>query len=142
MCYRYWNMRRKSGHHITRIKEIALNQFKNNFCCTRFELPSYRHRLLLLQMNTLYDRRTKAQICFVFQLINGAIKSPQLYNKIGFRIYQRSFRNQELLLINLNDNDPYNIMRQKFNEFSNTIDFNRSLMILKNILKYYFKMQL
>lgn len=67
----------------------ALRRFKWQH---RFQLPSYKHRLLLLQMNTLYDRRIIAQILFIFQLIKGKIKSPPLLNKIGYREYQRVFR--------------------------------------------------
>jgi Uma2 family endonuclease len=93
-------------------------------------------------MNTLYDRRVIAQICFIFQLIKGKIISPPLLNKIDYRIYQRNFRNQEILVIDYNNNDPYNVMRQKFNEYLNVNDMNQSLFTLKNNLKQLFKSQL
>lgn len=108
----------------------------------RFLLPSYKHRLLLLQMNTLHDRRIIAQISFIFQLITGGIKSESLHDKINFRVHQRTLRSQELLIIDFNDTDPYNIMRQKFNEYSNLIDLGKSNLILKNLLKELFKSQI
>ena len=89
-------------------------------------------------MNTLYDRRTIAQIIFIFQL-KDKIKSPPLLNKIGFGVYERNLRNHELLTIDYNYNDPYNVMRQKFNEYSSLIDLSRSFDTQKNYLKEFFK---
>lgn len=134
-------MRHKFGQKKVIQKQFLLYAFRKFKWRHRFELPSYKHRLLLLQMNTLHDRRIIAQIYFIFQLISGAIKSRQLYSKIGYRIYERNLRNYELLVIDFNENDPFNIMRQKFNEFSN-IDLSHSSNVLKNKLIEHFKMQL
>lgn len=90
-------------------------------------------------MNTLNDRRSIAKICFIFQLIKGQILSPKLLNLIDFRVRQVNTRNVEILNINFNDNDPYNVMREKFNEFSNVIDLSLGTDTLKNHLKEHFK---
>lgn len=122
-------------------KQFLLYAFRKFNWPHRFQLPSYKHRLLLLQMNTLNDRRVIAQISFIFQLITGKINSPILFDKINYRVIQRDLRNQELLQIDYNNNDPYNIMRQRFNEYSNLIDMNKSVNVLKNNLKELFKSQ-
>ena len=123
-------------------KQFLLYAFRLFKWPHRYQLPSYRHRLLLLQMNTLGDRRIIAQICFIFQLLKGNINSIQLLSKIERRVYQRDLRNYELLVINYNNHEPFNIMQQKFNEYSNVIDLSKSVESLKNNLKQMFKIQL
>lgn len=64
-------------------------------------------------------------------IITGAIKSPLLYDKIGFRTHQRDLRAHELLLINFNDADPFVIAWDRNLMKSNTIDFSRRLIVLQ-----------
>lgn len=52
----------------------------------RFELPQYQHRLLLLQIITLEERRLILQIVFMLTIINGEITWRYIMNIMNFRI--------------------------------------------------------
>lgn len=59
-----------------------LNQCRNHFFCL---LPSYTHRLLLLQIITLKERRQIAQTDFVFRTLKGNINSKFILDHIKIR---------------------------------------------------------
>lgn len=106
----------------------------------RFHLPPYKHRLLLLQMNTLEERRIIQQIIFIQSLINNSISAPNLLNNLNFRVPARRTR----LITPLSElqnipNDPFSRMKIKYNEYFHLFDFNTTKNKLKNILKNYFK---
>lgn len=115
----------------------ALRKFKWK---DRLRLPSYKHRLLLLDMNSLYDRRIIARVSFIHSLLIGSISSPTLLTELSLRIPLRITRNtgNSLLYIN-NFNNPLNTMCKYYNEFSYIIDFNQSNEIVKTTLKNHFK---
>lgn len=116
---------------------FALRKFKwpNGFI-----LPSYRHRLLLLDMNSLNDRRKIARICFVHSLLTNSISSPPLLSELKLKIPGRITRHSANNLLYTNDlKDPINIMCKNYNEFSTVIDFNQNTDIVKKNLKTYFK---
>lgn len=110
------------------------------------KLLVYSHSLIhlkkaqktLIEIAFFNDRRVIAQIaqiCFLFQLMKRNIQSKPLLNEIGLNTYQRNLRNYELLVIDYNDTDPYNVMRQKFNEYSKVIELNKISDVLKKNLK-------
>lgn len=116
----------------------------------RFHLPSYKHRLLLLQMNTLEDRRKIASIIFVFSILMGIIQSPSLLRKLNIRIpvvatrilrtSTMNDRNTDLLITDLNSNDPFTLMMNLFNDHFIYLDFNQGVNSIRNILKNHFKL--
>lgn len=55
-------------------------------------IPKYEHRLLLLQMSTLEDRRKIAQSIFILRLIKGEIDSKVLLDEIHIRIPTHNIR--------------------------------------------------
>lgn len=71
----------------------------------RFVLPSYKHRLLLLDMNTLNDRRSIAQICFIHSVLLGNISSPQILYELKLKVPNRITRNSVNSLLHTNG-DP------------------------------------
>lgn len=113
---------------------FALRKFKWR---DRFRLPSYKHRLLLLHMISLEDRRTISQLSFIHSVLIANISSPSVLNRIHFNIPQRRTRNMILLKTTF-QNDPINIMIRKYNEYVNLLDFNQSKMTVKSNLKSYF----
>lgn len=57
-------------------KQFLLFSLKNLNWSHRFQLPPYRHRLLLLQLNTLDDRRRMLNVIFIEKLLTGRINCP------------------------------------------------------------------
>lgn len=107
----------------------ALRKFKWQ---DRFRLPSYKHRLLLLDMNTLEDRRNISRICFVHSLLTGSITSPHLLHELKLKIPKRITRNTANNLLFTNDlKDPMNIMCKNYNDLTKIIDFNQSTDTVK-----------
>lgn len=66
----------------------------------RLILPKYEHRLLLLDMQTLENRRIMLNVVFMLKLINGSINSDYLLNVISFKYPARFTRNFSLLYLN------------------------------------------
>ena len=122
-----------------------LNQYKSNFFYMHYAnfggiIDSiYKHRLLLLQMNSLEDRRTIARIIFVFSIMMDYIHSPVLLRKLNFKIPNRIVRTITLLNVDLLSNDPFHSMKTIFNKFYRFFDFNQSINTIRINLKNYFK---
>lgn len=137
---------------IVRIESIqkqflifALRKFR---WLDRFELPSYKSRLLFFHMNSLEDRRKMFQVLFIFSLITSLISSPQLLSNLNINIPTRDTRNYELLRRNLYKYDSsFILMKIKFTEVFSVknddeqfiFDFNLSIQNLKKRLKIYFE---
>ena len=150
-----WNTFHKDQ--IRRIESIQkpflLYAFRRFDWPHRFHLPKYEHRLLLLQMISLEDRRRAAQIIFILKLIKGEISSDTLLNMINFRIPSRRLRSTQFLSVhnescNYRKFRPMNFMLTTFNDYSNArvpftnefiIDFNLSSNIVKKRLHELFK---
>lgn len=124
---------------------FALRKFKWQ---DRLHLPPYKHRLLLFHMNTLEDRRTIAQILFIFYLINARITAPNLLSFINFRIPLNFLKNKftrnrnkmnQQLLITVDNKDPFNLMQIKFNLYYYLFDICDSSDVVKHKLKFLLK---
>jgi len=119
----------------------------------RFRLPSYKNRLLLLQMITLEDRRKIAQIKFIHNVILGNISSKHILDKIKIRTPHHRTRNKDLLELPTRRADyskfePINYMLNTYNQFYSLklpncdnylIDFNVNIVTIKLRLIEYFK---
>lgn len=116
----------------------ALRSLKWN---DKFNLPSYRSRLLLLQMNTIEDRRKISQIMFIFNILMGAVVSPKLLSNMSIKVPQRQTRSNKFLNENLCDT-PYNNAKKMLNVYSELIDFNLTAKTIKNNLKMKFKLDI
>lgn len=66
-----------------------------------FTLPSYESRCRLIDMESLSDRRNKASLYFMFDLLNGHIDAPDLLSFFSFRVPSRSFRQTNLMHVPL-----------------------------------------
>lgn len=127
-------------NHIAKVvsvqKQFLLYALRKFNWPDRFQLPPYKHRLLLLQMNTLEVRRIIQQIIFIQSLINNSISAPNLLNNLNFRVPVRRTR----LIIPLSESqnipdDPFSRMKIIYNEYFHLFDFNTTKNKLKNILK-------
>ena len=119
----------------------------------RFRLPTYEHRLLLLQMVTLRERRLIAQITFIFNVIRGKLSSKIIMSRINFRTSHHRARDSNLLEISVQSlnylkYEPVNFMLSTFNSFYHKklpncdkfiIDFNFSNDTVKLRLNDYFR---
>lgn len=118
-----------------------------------FRLPSYKKRLLLLQMNSLEERRKIAQISFVHNIIRGDVSSKYIIGKINMRILSHNVRNREFLQLPIRRHnytifEPINSMLSTYNQFYNLkvpncntylIDFNINSDTVKMRMSEYFK---
>lgn len=112
----------------------------------RFHLPPYRHRLLLIDMNTLEDRRCMLNVIFFSKLLCGKIDCPKLLSLVQIYCPVRVPRNYNLLRIkhmrsNYLNNEPMNNIQRDFNSMYDVFDFNLSTDVFKKNVLYYFKQQ-
>jgi len=62
-----------------------------------FKLPKYENRLLLLDMTTLERRRELASTVFLFDLVEGNIRCPELLQRIQWKNNRYNTRNNVIL---------------------------------------------
>lgn len=112
-------------------------------------LPPYEIRLLLLELNTLEDRRILQNAVFMFKLLKGEINCEGLLSMTTIRCPRINLRNITFLKTKSSNNnyllfEPYNYICIHFNDLFDHFDFNLSLSNFKDILYLYFrnKMQL
>lgn len=109
----------------------------------RWELPKYEHRLLLLDMNTLYDRRTLSNLTLMGKILNGQIDCSFLLSKLDFKCPIRRIRSYQFLNVNSSHYnylkfEPFNMICQQFNDHYFLFDFNYNTnSFKKNIILYY-----
>lgn len=109
----------------------------------RTNLPPYRHRLLLLDMNTLEDKRAMLSCTFVLNLIQKNINS-QL---IKFNCPSKILRNFSSIVLkfccsNYLKNEPFTVCLRHFNNLFFLFDYNENTNNVKQKLKNYFKLNL
>lgn len=87
--------------HIERIesiqKQFLLFALSNLNWNHRYQLPKYEHRLMLLDMNTLEDRRKTLNSIFIFKLLSGDINCNYLLDLCKIKCPNRILRNFCLL---------------------------------------------
>ena len=130
--------------HVEKIESIqkqfllfALRNLKWNH---RFVLPPYKHRLNLLSMETLEDRRLIANATFMYKLKNNIIDVPSLKNKIRMNSSIYETRNRNIVLIdshttNYGLNAPMTRLLRVYNENYDIFEQSRSLLIFKSSFK-------
>jgi hypothetical protein len=89
-----------------------------------FILPSYESRLMLLNMDTLKNRRSLATASFMYKLTNGEIDAPELKDLLTANQSRYDTRNRPVLMssshsTNYGKNNPINRMVNVFNSHSN-----------------------
>lgn len=105
-----------------------------------FALPSDKSRCMLINIETLEERREFAMVSFVNNVISNRIDAIELLSKLNFYLPSRNLRHRELFSINFHRTDyakfkPSNQMMLVYNKHSEHIDFTFS----KTRLKEYFR---
>lgn len=138
--------------HIVRIERIQKNftkfALKNLFPA---QMPPYRSRFLLLGLQSLESRRKYQSACFIFDLLNNNIDSPDLLSLVPTFVPPRSLRVVNLFDIpfhrtNYARNGPLTRTFLNLNFINNRlqreskpcIDFSTSKEIFRSILYYIF----
>lgn len=109
-----------------------------------FHLPPYRHRLLLIEMNTLEDRRIMLNVVFLTKLLDGKIDCPEILSTVQIYCPLRVSRNYNFLRIKLNttnylNNEPLTNIQRDFNALYPFFNFHLSIDVIKKNILYYFK---
>ena len=104
------------------------------------ELPAYKHRCLLLGMETLSERRITARAVFVKKLIDGEIDCPSLLQQVNINVRPRNLRGMEFLRIdfrrtNYGQQEPLRAMFKVFNCFYELYDFRMSTKVFKTRIR-------
>ena len=106
---------------------------------TSFPLPSYEARCMLINIQTLKERREYAMVSFVNDIVSQRINSAELLSKLNFYAPTRQLRNRNLFAVthhrtNYAKYGPLNRMMASYNQHCETIDFTMS----RHKLKQYF----
>lgn len=105
-----------------------------------FSLPPYESRCMLINIETLKERRDSAMIYFVNDLISQRIDSTELLSKLNFYVPSRQLRTRSAFLINRQRTNyakfsPINRMMETYNKHCEMIDFTMSRANLKKYFK-------
>uniref|UniRef100_A0A0R3Q9H7 Reverse transcriptase domain-containing protein n=1 Tax=Brugia timori TaxID=42155 RepID=A0A0R3Q9H7_9BILA len=115
--------------HINRIESVQ-KQFLlyalRKLGWTTFPLPSYEARCMLINIQTLEQRRKIAMVSFVNDIVSQRIDSAEILSKLNFYIPSRQLRNRNLFLINHHrtnyaKNGPLNQIMTIYNQHCETI---------------------
>lgn len=132
-----------SSTHVERIESVqkqfllyALRKLGWN----EFPLPSYKARCMLINIETLSDRREYARLMFVNNIVSHRIDSPELLSKLNFYAPLRHLRNRGIFLINYHRTNytkfgPLNQMMATYNKYYDSIDFTWSKTKLRQYLR-------
>lgn len=104
-----------------------------------FILPSYMHRLNLLNMLSLRDRQIVACCVFVYDVLRNNIKSPFLLSSMQTRRHHYNFRSARYLIeraprSKYMANSPFHRCIHLFNMFCSDIDLSVSKSVFKQRL--------
>lgn len=137
--------------HINRIesiqKQFLLFALKGLNWNDDLRLPPYKHRLLLLDMNTLEDRRKTLSCIFVFNVLMGQIDSSFLLKLINLNCPYRILRNyvplkETFYTVNYLMYEPYEHCFKFYNSLYPFIDYHLSISNIKKNIFTYFKRNL
>lgn len=89
-----------------------------------YNLPSYKSRCMLINLELLQARRELAKACFIADLVQNHIDCPALLSMIDFNIRRRSLRSHSFLHLrfsssNYGQNEPLRSMCRVFNKCFN-----------------------
>jgi hypothetical protein len=87
-------------------------------------LPPYENRCRLIHLDTLAERRNKACVMFVFDVLSGKIDAPPILAEIRLNVPSYRTRSSEFCHIdfhrkNYGKNEPITNAVRKFNEKNN-----------------------
>lgn len=105
---------------------------------TRLPLPSYEARCMLINIQTLKERREFAMLSFVNDIVSQRIDSIELLSKLNFYAPSRQLRNRSIFYTNHHRTNyakfgPINQIMTTYNKFCETIDFTMTKSQLKKI---------
>lgn len=108
-----------------------------------FPLPSYEARCMLIDIQTLKERREIAMVIFVNDIVSHRIDSTNLLSCLNFYTPTRSLRTRNLFATNHHRTDyakfgPLNRMMSLYNQHCDTIDLT---MTRGNLRKYFNSMR-
>lgn len=111
-----------------------------------FVLPSYESRLLLLDMNTLIDRRKAADTIFMHKLMSDQLDVPELKEKITLNANPYQTRHREILRVhthstNYGANEPLSRCSSVFNEHVGPLGGGANLTTKRRALLNDFKLR-
>ena len=100
-----------------------------------FNLPAYEDRLLLLNLNSLSDRRKVAKVLFIYRLLIGEIDACLLLARLNILVPSANLRNNRFFVIygsraNYVRLTSLNSALHEFNSFYSDIDFTSSSRVL------------
>lgn len=103
---------------------------------TVFPLPSYEARCLLINIQTLKERRDYAMVSFVTDIVSQRTDSPELLSKLIFYAPSRHLRERSLFTAERHHADyakygPLNQMMYTYNRHCEMIDLNMTRTQLK-----------
>lgn len=96
----------------------------------RQNLPSYKYRCSLLDIESLERRRFNSSVFFMFDVLSGKIDSPEILSLIPFRIPSRALREHALFATtphrtNYGKNGPCDRLIANFNRVAEVFDFGK-----------------
>lgn len=102
-------------------------------------LPSYEHRLLLIDLPTLWKRRLMLGVTFIVKLINGEIDSRFLLGNIDFKVPVRTTRNYipistSFCRYNYEEFNPFRCLCVQYNELYHLFSMSDPLHKIKRFL--------
>ena len=88
------NMSVRYGRLINRLIFIGLNQFRRGFNEWNYNirLPCYNHRLNLIGLKSIIQRRAVADLVFFHQILCGNTMAVDISEKLSFRINNNNLR--------------------------------------------------
>lgn len=103
---------------------------------TVFPLPSYEARCMLINIQTLKERRDYAMVSFINDIVSQRIDSSDLLSKLNFYAPSRQLRNRNLFMVDRQRTNyakfgPLNRMMTVFNQHCELIDLNMPRNTLK-----------
>lgn len=106
---------------------------------TRLPLPSYESRCMLINIQTLKERREFSMVSFVNDIVSNRIDSEELLSKLNFYIPSRQLRNRNIFITNYHRTDyakygPLNQIMTAYNKHCENVDFTMT----KTKLRHYF----
>ena len=107
---------------------------------TAHRLPSYEARCMLIDIQTLKERREYVMASFVNDFVSQNVDSAVLLSKLNFYAPIRQLRHRSLFALNHHrteyaKNGPINSMMNSYNQHCETIEFTMSRYKLKQYFK-------
>lgn len=119
-------------------KKFLLFALRNLGWRSHLELPSYKNRLKLINMNTLKHRREVGMVMFIFKLLKGLIDAPNLYSKLDLVNVSTNSNEKKFFIAKHRTNygtfEPINFMCKLFNDYRDSVNLNNSVKVQREIL--------